>query len=103
MESHKEPSITAAYERKMNVLAMRCGSSEELLPKMKEQVYELLASVKNIKNRTVRQDLILWQLRYYAKFIENQELKNKMRDQRILLESHVKDDMLAPSESGNKN
>ena len=100
MDSQKEPSITKVYEEKMQVLAMRCNSSEYLLPHLKEQANELLIRIKEVKNKTVRQELILWQLRYYIKHIENQELKNLMRDQRILLESHLKNEE-QPSEKMN--
>ncbi len=93
MESHKEPGITKVYETRMQVFAMHCNSSDYLLPHLKEQAKSLLASVENIKNPTMRQELLLWQLRYYIQHIENQELKNKMRDQRILLENHVKNEL----------
>jgi len=92
MDSNKEPSITNIYETKMQVLALRCGSSEYLLPKLREQANELLVRMKTIKHPTLRQELILWQLRYYIQHIENQELKNKMRDQRMLLEERVEDE-----------
>jgi serine/threonine protein kinase len=90
MESRKEPSITNVYEKKIQVLALRYGSSEYLLPKLKQQANELLARVKYIKHPTLRQKLILWQLRYYIQHIENQELKYNMRDQKTLLENHIK-------------
>ena len=96
MESNKEPSITSVYETKMQVLALRCGTSKALLPQLKEQANEFLIRVKSIKHRTLRQDLILWQLRYYIQYIETQNLKNKMREQKTLLEDHIKDKPYAP-------
>ncbi len=93
MESSKEPEITNLYETKMQILALRCGSSEYLLPKLKNQAADLLVKLKNIKHPTLRQKLILWQLRYYIQHIENQQLKNKMRDQRVLFETQIKDEL----------
>ncbi|MDD5599314.1 MAG: serine/threonine-protein kinase [Victivallaceae bacterium] len=90
MESAREPDITGVYETKMQVLALRCGSSEFLLPKLKEQAGKLLADLKEIKQPTLRQELLLWQVRYYIKHIENQQLKNELRDQRIMLENNNK-------------
>lgn len=86
MESNKEPSITNIYENKMQVLALRYGSSEYLLPQLKTEATDLLGRIKDIKHPTLRQELILWQLRYYIQHIENQQLKNKMRDQQLLLD-----------------
>jgi hypothetical protein len=90
MESSKEPDVTSVYEAKIQVLALRCGSSEFLLPKLKEQARELLGKLNTIKNPTMRQELVMWQVRFYIKHIENQQLKNELRDQRILLESNNK-------------
>lgn len=88
-ETSKEPDITNTYETKMQALAMRCGSSEYLLPKLRTQFVELLSEIKQIKQRTLRQELLLWQLRYYLQHIENQQLKNQMREQRIQLEMEM--------------
>ncbi|MDD5598732.1 MAG: hypothetical protein PHV82_12365, partial [Victivallaceae bacterium] len=82
--------ITGVYDTKMQVLALRCGSSEFLLPKLKEQAGKLLADLKEIKQPTLRQELLLWQVRYYIKHIESQQLKNELRDQRIMLENNNK-------------
>jgi len=90
MESSREPDITGVYETKMQVLALRCGSSEFLLPKLKEQAEKLLTELIEIKQPTLRQELLLWQIRYYIKHIENQQLKNELRDQRIMLENNSK-------------
>ena len=102
MESNKEPSITDVYGRKMQVLARNCDTSEYLLPKMKEQMNELFIRVKSIKHPTLQQELILWQLRYYLQYIENQQLRNNMRDQRILLEDYIRDETRLPKKNDKK-
>jgi len=91
MESHKEPSITKVYETNMQVLALRCGTSKAPLLQLEKQADDLLVRVKKIKQPTLRQELVLWQLRYYMQFIETQKLKNMMREQEILLEDQIKD------------
>ena len=90
-ESSREPGITSVYETKMQVLALRCGSSEYLLPRLQEQANELLFRLKSINHPTLRQELILWQLRYYIQHIENQQLKSNIRDQKALFENHIRD------------
>jgi serine/threonine protein kinase len=93
MESNKEPDITNVYETKMQVLALRCSSSEYLLPNLREQAGELLFRLKKLKQPTLRQELILWQVRYYIQYIENQQLKNELRDQKVLLENNLKQEL----------
>ena len=93
MDFNKEPNITGIYERQMQVLALRCGSSEYLLPSLREQAGKLLFKLKKLKNPTLRQELLLWQLRYYIQHIENQQLKNQMRDQKLLLENRIRDEL----------
>ena len=102
MESNREPSITNVYETKMQVFALRCGSSEYLLPQLKKQASDLLVRIKNIKHPTLRQELLLWQLRYYIKHIENQQLKNKLRDQKVLLENHMQNELHPPEKEPEK-
>ena len=85
-ESNKEPEITAVYETKMQIFAQHYRSSDYLLPNIKSKAEKMLVLLEIIPQPTLRQKLVLWQLRYYLQHIENQQLKNKLRDQRALLE-----------------
>ncbi|MDD5697258.1 MAG: serine/threonine-protein kinase [Victivallaceae bacterium] len=87
-ESAGEPHMTSVYETRMQIFALRYRSSEYLLPDLKKQADELLRPLEKIKRPTMRQELLLWQLRYYLLHIENQQLKNQLRDQKVLLESY---------------
>ncbi len=85
-ESTKEPGITSIYETRMQLLARRYISSEHSLYNLKTQAEKLRISLEKVQQPTLRQKLVLWQLRYYIKHIETQQLKNQLRDQKALLE-----------------
>ena len=102
MESNKEPDITGIYEKQMQVLALRYGSSEYLLSNLHEQAEKLLFKFSKLKHPTLRQELLLWQLRYYLQHIEAQQLKNKLRDQKMLLENHIKHELHSSKKSSEK-
>jgi len=99
MESNKEPDITGVYETKLQVLALRYNSSEYLLPSLRKQAEEFFLKLKKIKHPTLRQELVLWQLRYYIQHIESQQLRNKLRDQKVLLGNYIKDEFYPSKKS----
>ena len=102
MESNKEPSITNVYGNKCKFLVWRYKSSEYLLPQLKQEMNALLVRIENVKHPTLRQELLLWQLRYYIQHVECQQLKNRLRNQKVSLENRIKRELHPPEKEPEK-
>ncbi|MDD5728011.1 MAG: serine/threonine-protein kinase [Victivallales bacterium] len=85
----REPDMTRAYESRMQALALRCRSSEFFLPRLKQDAQIMLSELQEIKQPTLRQELLQWQLRYYIQYLDNRRLQEEIRDQNIELEMRV--------------
>jgi serine/threonine protein kinase len=83
-ESNKEPRITEVYEMRMQLFARSYSHAEGLSPVLKYRAEQLLIMLERIPQPTLRQKLVLWQLRYYLQHMENQRLRHILESQNVV-------------------